>query len=272
MNKIKIIECPRDAIQSIGTFIPTKEKIDYINQLLHCGFDTIDFGSFVSPKVIPQMMDTADVVSGLDLSNTDTKLLAIVPNTRGGEIAAKYDKITYLGFPFSISNEFLYRNTNTTMLKAILTISKLLDICENSNKELVVYVSMAFGNPYDELWSIGLLYDWVNFLVKMGVKIIALSDTVGVGNPSDVKSIYSYLIPKYPSVEFGLHAHTTDETWSDIVDAAYTGGCRRFDSVIGGVGGCPLSGYELLGNLKTEDLLNYATHQIHGITKLNKIY
>ena len=257
MKKVKIIECPRDAIQGIKEFIPTSTKINYINQLLHCGFDTIDFGSFVSPKAIPQMMDTADVLGGLDLSDTETKLLAIVPNTRGGEIASKYDKISYLGYPFSVSGEFLHRNINTTMVKSILTISQLLDICSETNKELVVYISMGFGNPYNEEWSINILYNWVNLLVKMGVKIIALSDTVGLGDPTEIKSIFSYLIPKYKNVEFGLHAHTTDEKWESVVDSAYQGGCRRFDSVLGGLGGCPLSGYELLGNLKTNNLLRY---------------
>jgi len=272
MNKIKVIECPRDAIQGIKEFIPTSDKIEYINQLLHCGFDTIDFGSFVSPKAIPQMMDTADVLSGLDLKGTETKLLVIIPNTRGSEIASKYDKISYIGYPFSISGEFLHRNINTTMIKSILTVSQLLDICIESNKELVVYISMGFGNPYKEEWSINLLYDWVSLLVKMGVKIIALSDTVGLGTPSDIKSVFSYLIPKYNDVEFGLHAHTKPDNWGEIVEAAYSGGCRRFDSVIGGLGGCPLSGYELLGNLKTENLISVIDTNINLKPIKKKIY
>ena len=270
---IKIIECPRDGIQGLQEFIPTEEKIRYYNELLQLGFDTLDFGSFVSPKAIPQMRDTGDVLNGLDLTHTDTKLLAIVPNVRGGEIAVKYDKITYLGYPFSISNEFLKRNINTTMIKSVLTMGRLLDLCNDNGKELVVYISMAFCNPYQEEWSLSLLEDWVALISRLGVKIIALSDTTGCGNPNDIKSAFSFLIPKYPDVEFGFHPHTTDDKWEEVVNSAYQGGCRRFDSVIGGIGGCPLSGYELLGNLKTKNLVSFlGGNIIKPFDYIKKIY
>ena len=273
MEKIKVIECPRDGIQGLAEFIPTEDKIKYYNELLKLGFDTLDFGSFVSPKAIPQMKDTADVINGLDLSDTDTKLLAIVPNVRGGEMAVKYDKISYLGYPFSISNEFLKRNINTTMIKSVLTMGKLLDLCIENDKELVVYISMAFCNPYDEEWSLSILEDWVALLSRLGVKIIALSDTTGCAVPSDIKSAFTYLIPKHPHIEFGFHPHTTDTLAESVITAAYEGGCRRFDSVIGGIGGCPLSGYEMLGNLKTRTLLQFLPfHDIKLLDNINKIY
>ena len=258
---IKIIECPRDAMQGITKFIPTQTKIDYINSLLKVGYNTIDFGSFVSPRAIPQLKDTAEVLKGLDLSNTNTKLLAIVANTIGGDIAASFDKISYLGFPFSISPTFLKSNINSTIARSIVTTNKLLNICEKSNKTLVVYISMAFGNPYGDKWSVEIVEEWVDILSKLGVKIIALSDTTGDSIPENVYSIFSDLIPRYSNVEFGFHLHTTSDTWFEKVDAAYKGGCRRFDTVLNGIGGCPLSGKEMVGNLKTTNLFKYLEHR-----------
>ena len=268
---IKIIECPRDAIQGLNHFIPTVNKVKYIQKLLNFGFDTIDFGSFVSHKAIPQMKDTEEVLESLDLSNTKTKLLSIVANTYGAEIACKFEKITYLGFPFSISNTFLKNNINSSISKSLLTTSKILDICNKNNKELVVYMSMGFGNPYSDQWSTELVEDWISVLVKLGVKIISLSDTLGISTIENISSIFNYVIPKYPNIEFGFHLHTGNNTWEDRIDAAYNAGCRRFDSVIAGFGGCPLSGYELIGNQKTTQLIEYFDkHNIdHNINDLS---
>jgi len=258
---IKIIESPRDAMQGITRFIPTQVKIDYHNALLKIGYDTLDFGSFVSPRAIPQLKDTAEVLEGLDLSDTQTKLLVIVANTIGGEIAASYDKISYLGFPFSISPTFLKNNINSTIARSLVTTNKLLNICEKNNKTLVVYISMAFGNPYGDKWSVEFVEEWVDILSKLGVKIIALSDTTGDSTPESVYSIFSDLVPRYPNVEFGFHLHTTPDTWFEKVNAAYKGGCRRFDTVINGIGGCPMSGKEMVGNLKTSNLFKYLESQ-----------
>jgi len=258
---VKIIECPRDAMQGIINFIPTQKKIDYINALLKVGYHTIDFGSFVSPRAIPQLKDTAEVLDGLDLSRTNTKLLAIVANTIGGNIAAGFDKITYLGFPFSISPTFLKNNINSTIARSLVTTNKLLNICRENKKTLVVYISMAFGNPYGDKWSIEIVEEWVDILSKLGVEIIALSDTTGDSVPDSVYSLFSNLIPRYPNVEFGFHLHTTPDSWFEKVDAAYKGGCRRFDTVLNGIGGCPMSGKELVGNLKTSNLFKYLEYQ-----------
>ena len=254
---IKIIECPRDAMQGITNFIPTQKKAEYINSLLKVGFDTIDFGSFVSPRAIPQMKDTAEVLKLLDLGKTNTKLLAIVANTIGGEIAANHKEITYLGFPFSISPTFLRKNINSTISKSIVTLNKLLHICEKHNKTLVVYITMAFGNPYGDKWSTEIVEEWVDILSKLGVKIIALSDTTGESSPESIYSCFSETIPKYPHIEFGFHLHTDPTQWKEKVEAAYNAGCERFDTVLNGIGGCPMSGKEMLANLKTSDLLKF---------------
>jgi len=258
---IKIIECPRDAMQGITKFIPTQVKIDYLNSLLKVGYDTLDFGSFVSPRAIPQLKDSAEVLKGLDLSNSKTKLLAIVANTIGGEIAANFEKISYLGFPFSISPTFLKNNINSTIARSIVTTNKLLNICEKNNKTLVVYISMAFGNPYGDKWSVEIVEEWVDILSKLGVKVIALSDTTGDSVPENIYSIFSDLIPQYPNVEFGFHLHTTKSTWFEKVDAAYKAGCNRFDTVLNGIGGCPMSGKEMVGNLMTSNLFKYLEHK-----------
>ncbi len=266
---IKIIECPRDGMQGINKFIPTEQKIEYMNTLLKVGFDTIDFGSFVSPRAIPQLKDTAEVIAGLDMQNTKSKLLAIVANTIGGEIASKFDEITYLGFPFSISPSFLRKNINSTIAKSIVTTNKLLNICEKNHKILVVYISMAFGNPYGDKWNSEIVEEWVDILSKLGVKIIALSDTTGDSIPENIYSIFADIIPKYRKIEFGFHLHTTESTWHEKVDAAFKAGCRRFDTVLNGIGGCPMSGKEMIANLKTSNLFEYldGKNKNYGIDK-----
>ena len=257
MSKIKIIECPRDAMQGIKDFIPTESKVRYIQSLLNVGFNTIDFGSFVSPKAIPQMADTAEVLSKLDLSNTKSKLLAIIANTRGAEDASTHDAIDYLGFPFSISENFQMRNTHKTIEQSVVTLNEILNIADKTNKEVVVYISMGFGNPYGDPWNLEIVGDWTERLSKMGIKILSLSDTIGSSNSENINYLFSHLIPKYPSIEFGAHLHTTPTTWFEKVDAAYMAGCRRFDGAIQGFGGCPMAKDELTGNMPTEKLLKY---------------
>lgn len=257
-NTIKLIECPRDAMQGIHDFIPTEQKISYINSLLKVGFDTLDFGSFVSPQAIPQLVDTKEVLANLDLSTSQTKLLAIVANERGGKEAAGFEEINYLGFPFSISEIFQKRNTNSSIEESLALVEKLLAICENSNKELVVYVSMGFGNPYGEEWSIEIVLDWCRKLVDLGVKILSLSDTIGTSNPESIQQLFSHLIPAFPDVEFGAHLHTAPHNWKEKVDAAYESGCRRFDGAIKGFGGCPMAADDLVGNMPMEKLLSFA--------------
>lgn len=257
-KKVKIIECPRDAMQGIFEFIPTAKKVSYINSLLKVGYDSIDFGSFVSPKAIPQMKDTANVVSKLDLSQTNTKLLAIVGNTRGGNDAAVFDEISYLGYPFSISETFLIRNLNSNTVKSQKTVEELLKLCDKKKKELVVYISMAFGNPYGEEWNVDIVAKWVEKLYKMGVRIIPLSDTIGSSNMKSISTLFENLTPAFPEVEFGFHLHTSVMHWFRKVNAAYTNGCRRFDTAISGLGGCPMAEEgQLVGNLRTANLLEY---------------
>lgn len=257
MSKIKIIECPRDAMQGIKDFIPTASKVRYIQSLLSVGFDTIDFGSFVSPKAIPQMADTAEVFSKLNLTNTKSKLLAIIANTRGAEDASQYEAIDYLGFPFSISENFQMRNTHKTIAQSVVTLNEILEIADSSNKEVVVYISMGFGNPYGDPWNVDIVGDWTERLSMMGIKILSLSDTIGSSNPVNINYLFSHLITKYPNIEFGAHLHTTPSTWFEKVDAAYKAGCRRFDGAIQGFGGCPMAKDELTGNMPTEKLLTY---------------
>lgn len=258
-NKIKIIECPRDAMQGIKDFIPTERKVKYIQSLLRVGFDTIDFGSFVSPKAIPQMVDTVQVLSQLDLSETTSKLLAIVANTRGATDASQYNEIDYLGYPFSISENFQMRNTHKTIAQSVVTLQEILNIADRSNKKVVAYLSMGFGNPYGDPWSVDIVGDWTERLGKMGVKIISLSDTIGTSNPENIEYLFSNLIPSYPEIEFGAHLHTTPSLWFEKVDAAYKAGCRRFDGAIQGFGGCPMAKDELTGNMPTEKLVSYFT-------------
>lgn len=252
---MKLIECPRDAMQGIKEFIPTIKKIEYINQLLQVGFDTIDFGSFVSPKAIPQLSDTAEVVKGLDLSNTKTKLLAIVANTRGAEEAAKFEEITYLGFPFSVSETFQKRNTNSTIEQSLQTVQEIQNLCVKNNKQLVLYLSMAFGNPYGDEWNTNIVANWATKMVEMDIKIISLADTIGVSAPSSITYLFSHLIPSFKNIEWGAHLHTRPDNWQEKIEAAYNSGCKRFDSALKGFGGCPMAKDELVGNLATENLL-----------------
>ena len=258
-NTVKIIECPRDAMQGIKDFIPTEKKVQYIQSLLRVGFDTIDFGSFVSPKAIPQMVDTAEVLSQLDLSQTKSKLLAIIANTRGANDACKHPEIDYLGYPFSISENFQMRNTHKTIAQSVVTLSEILELANAHNKEVVVYISMGFGNPYGDPWNVDIVGEWTERLSNMGVKILSLSDTIGSSNPDSIDYLFSNLIPKYPAIEFGAHLHTTPTTWFEKVDAAYKAGCKRFDGAIQGFGGCPMAKDELTGNMPTEKVLSYFT-------------
>ncbi|SEB42402.1 hydroxymethylglutaryl-CoA lyase [Tenacibaculum sp. MAR_2009_124] len=259
-DSVKIIECPRDAMQGIKShFIPTDSKIKYINSLLKVGFDTIDFGSFVSPKAIPQMRDSAEVLAGLDLSNTKSKLLAIVANVRGANDASVFDQIDYLGYPFSISENFQMRNTHKTIEQSIETLKEILSIANRTNKEVVAYLSMGFGNPYGDPWSVDIVGEWTEKLCKLGVNILSLSDTIGSSTPEVIEYLFSNLIPKYPNIEFGAHLHTTPNSWFEKVDSAYKAGCRRFDGAIKGYGGCPMAKDDLTGNMPTEKLLSYFT-------------
>ena len=257
MQKVKLIECPRDAMQGIKDWIPTEKKVQYIQSLLRCGFDTIDFGSFVSPKAIPQMVDTAEVLSKLDLSTTQSKLLAIVANVRGAQAAVQHPEIQYLGYPFSISENFQMRNTHKTIAQSIDTLAEILALAKGANKEVVTYLSMGFGNPYGDPWNVDIVGEWAERLAKMGVTILSLSDTVGTSNPETIDYLFSNLIPKYPHIEFGAHLHTTPAAWHEKVDAAYKAGCRRFDGAIQGFGGCPMAKDELTGNMPTEKMLSY---------------
>ena len=264
-EKVKIIECPRDAMQGIKAFIPTESKIRYIQALLRCGFDTIDFGSFVSPKAIPQMADTAEVLAGLDLSRSQSKLLAIVANVRGAEDACQHDAIDYLGYPFSISENFQMRNTHNTIAESVTTLKEILSLAKASNKEVVTYISMGFGNPYGDPWDVDIVGEWTEKLADMGVGILSLSDTVGSSTPEVINYLFTNLIPKYPEIEFGAHLHTTPSRWHEKVDAAYKAGCRRFDGAIQGFGGCPMAKDELTGNMPTEKLLSYFNDRGHNL-------
>jgi hydroxymethylglutaryl-CoA lyase len=261
MEPIKIIECPRDAMQGIKPFIPTEKKVSYLQALLRVGFDSIDFGSFVSAKAIPQMQDTAEVLAQLDLSQTKSKLLAIIANTQGASIAATHPEIQYLGFPFSISENFQMRNTHKTIAESLVTLNEILNIADQSNKEVVAYLSMGFGNPYGDPWNVEIVGEWTQKLASMGVKILSLSDTVGSSTPDVISYLFSELIPQYPEIEFGAHLHTTPDKWFEKIDAAYKAGCRRFDGAIQGFGGCPMATDQLTGNMPTEKILSYFTAQ-----------
>lgn len=260
MSQVKIIECPRDAMQGIKShFIPTRDKARYINALLKVGFDTIDFGSFVSPKAIPQMRDTAEVFSLLNLDQTNSKLLAIVANVRGARDACSFSAIDYLGFPFSISENFQMRNTGKTISESLITLESILELAKNSNKEVVAYLSMGFGNPYGDPWNVDIVARWTEILSQLGVKILSLSDTIGIADGKTINYLFKELIPRYEHIEFGAHLHTHPESWFEKVEAAYTAGCKRFDGAIKGYGGCPMAKDELTGNMPTEKLLSFFT-------------
>ena len=254
---VQLIECPRDAMQGLPDFIPTDVKAAYINQLLRVGFHSIDFGSFVSAKAIPQMRDTVEVLSKLDLSNTDTKLLAIVANERGAAEAVDFEEITYLGYPFSVSETFQLRNTNATISESVLRVEAIQKLCIKRNKQLVLYISMGFGNPYGDAWNAEVVMDWVGKLSALDIKIFSLSDTVGVSNPESISYLFSNLIPAYPQLEIGAHLHTQPHNWREKVHAAYTNGCTRFDAAMKGFGGCPMAKDDLTGNMATENLVSY---------------
>ena len=246
-------------MQGIKPFIPTQNKVAYIQSLLRVGFDTLDFGSFVSSKAIPQMQDTADVLARLDLSQTTTKLLAIIANIQGAQILSQHKEIQYLGFPFSISENFQMRNTHKTIAESLITLEEILNIAVKTNKEVVAYLSMGFGNPYGDPWNVDIVSNWTDKLSGMGVKILSLSDTVGTSTPEMIDYLFKNLIPKYPSIEFGAHLHTTPDKWFEKIDAAYNAGCRRYDGAIQGFGGCPMATDDLTGNMPTEKLLSYFT-------------
>jgi len=268
-NKLKLIECPRDAMQGWSHFIPTAKKVEYINALLKVGFDTIDFGSFVSPKAIPQMADTSQVIENLELGNSKSKLLAIIANERGATDAVVYDEITYLGFPFSVSETFQKRNTNSTIAESLGRVEEIQNLCIKNRKELVVYISMGFGNPYGDVYNEEIVFEWVNKLVTMDIKIISLADTVGVAATDQVYQITKYLVDSLPDTEIGVHLHSTPTNWKVKVDAALQAGCKRFDGALKGIGGCPMADDELVGNMDTELMIPYF-NELGLLNNLNK--
>ncbi len=261
MKNIKLIECPRDAMQGWERQIPTEQKIIYLKELLQVGFDTLDFGSFVSPKAIPQMADTELVYRALEESNSPTKLLAIIANLRGAEKTVTFEKIKYLGFPFSISETFQQRNTNISVDEAFKTVEAIQALCFKNNKEMVVYFSMAFGNPYRDVYNVEIVANWAKKMANIGIKIIALSDTVGLANAEIISSIFNTLIPAYPNIEFGGHFHARADEWLPKIQAAYEAGCTRFDGAIGGFGGCPMAEDELVGNINTQNFIDFFENQ-----------
>ena len=254
---IKIIECPRDAMQGWKNFIRTSKKIGYINSLLEIGFDTIDFGSFVSPKAIPQMADTKEVIKGIKVQGTSSKLLGIVANVRGAEEAVAYNEITYLGFPFSVSETFQQRNTNSSIAESLTRVQEIQNICIKNGKKLVIYISMGFGNPYRDIYSEEIVFNWVNKMVELGITTISLADTVGIATPEQVYSMTKYLVEKLPHVEIGVHLHSRPDNWREKIDAAINAGCRRFDGALKGFGGCPMANDDLVGNMRTEWMIDY---------------
>ena len=263
-SPIKLIECPRDAMQGWKKFIPTEKKIAYINSLLKVGFDTIDFGSFVSPKAIPQMADTSEVVRSLELGirsqqtgDITTKLLAIVANMRGAEEASIFDEITYLGFPFSVSETFQQRNTNSSIEQSLERVEEIQNLCMKTGKQLVVYMSMGFGNPYGDRYSEEIVFEWVNQLVALDIGIISLADTVGVATAEQVYDMTEYLVDSLPGIEIGVHLHSTPDNWNEKLEAAVRAGCKRFDGALKGIGGCPMADDELVGNMNSERMIDY---------------
>lgn len=257
MSTPKIIECPRDAMQGIKTFIPTAEKVRYLQSLLDVGFDTLDFGSFVSARAVPQMQDTEAVLEQLDTSHSRTRLLAIVANQRGAQKACGFEKIDFLGYPFSISENFQMRNTHKTIDESVHVLENILALTEASHQSLVVYLSMGFGNPYGDPWNVDIVGSWIQRLAGMGVTCISLSDTIGSAQPEDIYYLFSKLIPEFPDIEFGAHFHTHPKQWFEKVAAAFKGGCSRFDGAVQGYGGCPMAKDKLVGNMPTEKLINF---------------
>jgi hydroxymethylglutaryl-CoA lyase len=257
LEKIKLIECPRDAMQGIKRMIPAEKKIAYLDLLLKAGFDTIDIGSFVSPKAIPQMADTAEVLNRIQWKSSSSKLLVIVANKRGIDEAAQFKQVSFLGFPLSVSETFQQRNTNSGIKQAFETVKYLKQACDAGKQTPVVYISMGFGNPYGDPWDINIVQSFTDQLVDMGIPIISLADTVGAADVKTISYLFSGLIPKFPGIEFGAHLHTQKSNWKEKIDAAYTNGCLRFDGAVKGYGGCPMAADELTGNMPTESLLEY---------------
>ncbi len=260
-GSVKIVECPRDAMQGIHEYIPAKVKADYINRLLRIGFDTIDFGSFVSPKAIPQLKDTAEVLGMLELDQTSSKLLAIIANVRGGEDACRFDEIAFLGFPFSVSETFQVRNTNSGIQDSLKTVEQLQELCVKKGKKLVVYLFVAFGNPYGDPWDAVIVSHWAQEMKKLGIEILSLADTVGLAKPDNISSLFKTLIPELKGMEVGAHLHCRPDDWKTKLDAAFQQGCRRFDGAMKGYGGCPMAGDSLTGNMATENLIQYLEEQ-----------
>lgn len=256
-DAIKIIECPRDAMQGWAKFIPTEKKIEYLNSLLKVGFDTLDFGSFVSAKAIPQMADTQQVIPKLNIESQKTKLLAIVANLRGAEEAVLFDEISYLGFPFSISETFQQRNTGSTIAESLKRVEDIQELCKKNKKELVVYISMGFGNPYGDVYSEEIVFNWVNELLQFDINIFSLADTVGLATPEQVLSVTKHLIQSLPDKEIGVHLHSTHQNWEQKLKAAIGAGCTRFDGALKGIGGCPMAGNDLVGNMDSILMINY---------------
>lgn len=261
MNPIQLVECPRDAMQGWKSFIPTDRKVEYLNALLQVGFHTLDFGSFVSPKAIPQMADTKEVLKGLDLQGTPTKLLAIVANTRGAEEAVAYEQIAYLGYPFSISPTFQQRNTNSTIEESLVRVDEIQNLCVAHNKTLVIYLSMGFGNPYGDEYNEEILIRWADEMIRRGIQIISLADTVGVATPGQITTALQTLVPQYPQATIGVHLHSTTQNWEEKHEAAFKAGCTRFDGALKGIGGCPMAKDELVGNMATELMIDYFRKQ-----------
>ena len=257
MTSLKLTECPRDAMQGIGDWIPTELKTRYLQALLAVGFDRLDFGSFVSPKAVPQLKDTAEVLAGLDTSQSATELLAIVVNLRGAQDASRFKEIAYLGYPFSISETFEQRNTRKSIAQSVEVVKQIQELCVREDKELLLYLSMAFGNPYGDPWNVEIVQKWVDVLADMGIRFISLSDTIGISNPTTISYLFSNLIPPFPDVEFAAHLHTPPHNWREKVEAAYQSGCKRFDAAVKGYGGCPMAKDDLTGNMPTENLLHY---------------
>ena len=266
---MKIIECPRDAWQGFHPFIPTDKKVAYLNQLLKVGFDTIDFGSFVSPKAMPQVSDTSQMLDKLDFAGSATSLLAIVANERGAEEACNFDQIRFLGYPFSISETFQLRNTNATISESLDRVKRISELCVKSGKELVIYISMGFGNPYGDPWNPEIVLEWIEKLAILGVRIFSLADTIGVAEPKDITSLFKTIIPHYPQLEFGAHFHSNPANWKPKIEAAYQAGCRRFDGAIFGYGGCPMAQDELVGNMATGNLIEFGIEK-HEYLNIDK--
>ncbi len=269
MKEIELVECPRDAMQGWKHFISTEKKIEYLNSLLLVGFDTIDFGSFVSPKAIPQMPDTREVITKLEVRNTKSKLLAIVANVRGAEEAVTFDKINYLGFPFSISPAFQQRNTNSTIEESLSRVTEIQELCLKNEKRMIVYLSMGFGNPYGDEYNEEILLKWADEMVKLEIKIISLADTIGMATPEQISFSLDALIPKYPDTIFGVHLHSTPANWKEKIEAAVNAGCKRFDGALKGIGGCPMAQDDLVGNMNTELIISYLEEK-NLIAGLNK--